>query len=158
MPKFGTKNAVYGYFWARISKNYCHNCYQHLQIYLIAKFCKKRPKFWSKNAWLGYFWSGISKLCCHIWNLQPQIWLFPKFHVKTKIPKFQTKNAWFGYIWSGTCIQYCHVWNRHRQQKRLNLGPKKPYLGMFGLELGNNFAIFETFTITFDYLQNFTLK
>ena len=29
---------------------------------------------------------------------------------------------------------------------------------MFGLELGNNFAIFETFTITFDYLQNFTLK
>ena len=26
MPKFGTKNALYGYFWARILKNYCHNC------------------------------------------------------------------------------------------------------------------------------------
>ena len=41
MPKFGTKNALYGYFWARILKNYCHNCYQHPQIYLIAKFCEK---------------------------------------------------------------------------------------------------------------------
>ena len=24
MPKFGPKSALFGYFWARISKNYCH--------------------------------------------------------------------------------------------------------------------------------------
>ena len=24
MPKFGTKNALFGYFWARILKNCCH--------------------------------------------------------------------------------------------------------------------------------------
>ena len=29
MPIFGTKNVLFGYFLARIIKNYCHN---HLQI------------------------------------------------------------------------------------------------------------------------------
>ena len=24
LPKFGTKNALFGYFWARILKSYCH--------------------------------------------------------------------------------------------------------------------------------------
>ena len=24
MPKFGSKNALFGYFWARILKRYCH--------------------------------------------------------------------------------------------------------------------------------------
>ena len=27
MPKFGTKSALFSYFWARISKNYCHIWY-----------------------------------------------------------------------------------------------------------------------------------
>ena len=32
MPKFGTKNALFGYFWTRIFKNYCHIWNQHLEF------------------------------------------------------------------------------------------------------------------------------
>ena len=32
MPKFGTKSAFLGYFWARIVKNYCHILNQHLKL------------------------------------------------------------------------------------------------------------------------------
>ena len=74
MPKFGTKSALFGYFWARILKNYCHIWDQHpqicqkwvfnsyskfqcLRISVIAKFCEetKMPKFGTKNALLGIF-------------------------------------------------------------------------------------------------------
>ena len=54
MPKFGTKTGLFGYFWARILKNYYHVLNQHP---LNAKFCKetKMPKFGNKNAFLGIF-------------------------------------------------------------------------------------------------------
>ena len=57
MPKFGTKNAVFGYFWARILKiYYCHIWNQHPWIFLIAKYCEimKMAKFGSKNALIGH--------------------------------------------------------------------------------------------------------
>ena len=41
MPKFGTKNALFGCFWARILKNYFHIWNQPLQICLLAKFWEK---------------------------------------------------------------------------------------------------------------------
>ena len=52
MPKLGTKNSLLGYFWARISKNYCYICNQHPQIFQIAKFREKMKmsKFETKNA------------------------------------------------------------------------------------------------------------
>ena len=55
MSKFGTKNALFGYFWARILKNYFHISNQHPQICLIAKFLEKvkMPKFGTKNALFG---------------------------------------------------------------------------------------------------------
>ena len=70
MPKFGNKHTVFGYFWAKILKNYCHNCYPHPQICLIAKFCEKTkmPKFGTKNVLFGYFWTRILKQYCHICN------------------------------------------------------------------------------------------
>ena len=63
MLKSGTKNALFEYFWARISKNYCHILKQHLQICLIAKFCEKMkmPKFGTKNVLLWYFGDRILK-------------------------------------------------------------------------------------------------
>ena len=93
MPKFGTKNALFVYFWASILKNYCHIWNQHPQICLIAKFCEetKMLKFGTKNALFGYFWARILKNYCHIWNHHPQICLFVKFHEKTIKPKFGTK-------------------------------------------------------------------
>ena len=63
MPKFGTKSALFRYFWARILKNYCHSSNQHLRIRLIAKFCEKTkmPIFGNKNALFGCFWARIYK-------------------------------------------------------------------------------------------------
>ena len=57
MPKFGTKNTLFRYFWVRILKNYCHIWNQHLRICLTAKFCEetKMSKFGTKNAISGYF-------------------------------------------------------------------------------------------------------
>ena len=52
MPKFGTKNALFGYSWAETSKQNNHILEQHHQIRLIAKFREimKMPKFGTKNA------------------------------------------------------------------------------------------------------------
>ena len=123
MPKVGTKNAIFGYFWRKMPyfgifgpeflKNYCHIWNQHPQICLFAKFHgkTKMPRFGTKNAWFGYFGAGIWKQYCHIWNQHPRICLIAKFRGKTKMPKFGTRNALFEYFWV-----------------------KMPYLGIFGLE------------------------
>ena len=54
MPKFGTKSALFGYFWARIFENIWN---QQLRLCLVANFCEetKIPKFATKTAILGYF-------------------------------------------------------------------------------------------------------
>ena len=44
IPKFGTDNVWFMYFWAGIWKQYCHIWNPHPQICLIAKFCKKNAK------------------------------------------------------------------------------------------------------------------
>ena len=64
MPKFGTKNALFGYLWARISKNYCHIWNQPLPICLVATFCEetKMPKLGTKNALFKYFWPKMPYL------------------------------------------------------------------------------------------------
>ena len=61
MPKFVTKNALFGYFGAIILKNYCHIRNQHPRICQIAKACEKMkmPKIGTKNASFGYFWARI---------------------------------------------------------------------------------------------------
>ena len=127
MPKFGTKNALFGYFWARILKNYCHIWNQHLRISVIAKFCEetKMPKFGTKNDLLGIFdqecviWvflgKNVLKDYCHIWNQHPQICLFAKFHEKEKISKSGTKNTLFWYFWARILKNYRHIWNQHSQ-------------------------------------------
>ena len=57
IPKYGTKNVWFGYFWARILESYCQVLNQHLRICLIAKFCKetKMLTFRTKNALFQYF-------------------------------------------------------------------------------------------------------
>ena len=52
MPKFGTKNALFEYFWAGIRRQYCHIWNLHLPICLFAKIFEimKMPKFATKNA------------------------------------------------------------------------------------------------------------
>ena len=61
--EFGNKNALFGYFWARISKSYCYIWNQHPRICLIAKFYDKTKvsKFGTRDALFGYFWAKILK-------------------------------------------------------------------------------------------------
>ena len=42
MTKFGTKNALFWYFWGRFLKNYCHIRNPHPHVCLTVKF-------WDKN-------------------------------------------------------------------------------------------------------------
>ena len=125
MPKFGSKSALFGYFYARILENYCHVWNQHLRICLIPDFCEetKMLKFGS-NPLFEYFWP----------KMHPQICLFAKFHEKTKIPKFWTKNAWFGYFGAGIWKQYCHIWNQHPRLFLIAKFREKAKMPKFGIK------------------------
>ena len=64
MPKFGTKNAWFMYFWAGIWKQYCHIWNQPPGICLIAKYrgMIKMCKFGTKISLFVYFWPKMSYL------------------------------------------------------------------------------------------------
>ena len=49
------------FFWARVSKNYCHIFNQYPQTLLIAVFDEKTkmPQFITKNPLFGYFWASF---------------------------------------------------------------------------------------------------
>ena len=163
MPKFGAKCALFGYFLARILKNYCRIWNQHLRISVIVKFCEetKIPKFGTKNDLLGIFdqecviWvflgKNVLKNYCHIWNQCPQICLFEKFHAKTKMPKFGTKNTLFGYFWAGIWKRYYHIWNQHSRRicliakyreimKTPKIGIKSALFGYFWARILKNYC------------------
>ena len=57
MPKFETKNALFGYGWDRISKHYFLISNQHPRICLVAKFRgkTKMPNLGPKMPYLGIF-------------------------------------------------------------------------------------------------------
>ena len=57
MPKFGTKDTSFGYFWGGIRRQYCHILNQHPRICPIEKFCEKMKmlKFGNENVLLGIF-------------------------------------------------------------------------------------------------------
>ena len=61
LHKFGTKNALFGYFCTGVLKSYCHIWDEHPQICLTAKFFEKTkmPKFGTINALVEYFWAKI---------------------------------------------------------------------------------------------------
>ena len=141
MPKFGSKNVLFRYFWVRISKSCCYNWNQHPRTCLIAKFCgkMKMPKFGTKNALFGYFWTVIWKQYFHIWNQHPRTSMIVKVWEKAKMPKFDTKNAYLN-AYLKRILSYLKsvpsnlLYNSKILRKKcLNLEPKISYLGIFGL-------------------------
>ena len=101
LRKFGNKRALFGYFCARVLKNYSRIWNQHPQIYLFPKFPeKKMSKFGNKSALFGYFCARTLRNYCRIWNQNPQICLFAKLLQKIIIPKFGNKSSLFGYFWA----------------------------------------------------------
>ena len=126
MTKFGTKNALFGYFWTRIWKQFCHIWKLHPRICLIAKFRgkTKMPKFGIKNALFEYFWARIFKNYCHIWNQHPKICLIASLG-----------------LWAGIWKNSCHIWNQH---------PGNRLVAKFGAKIrihkfGSKFALFGYF-------------
>ena len=104
MPKFGTKSALFGYFWARILKNYCHIWNQHPRITVIAKFCKKT----------------------NCLNLRPKMPYFGIFDQKCHSLVFLGKNFNFIVTFEISTFKFVYLQNFTRKQKCLNLGPKMP--------------------------------
>ena len=103
MPKFGTTNTLFWYFWASILKHYCLIWYRHPQVSLFADFHEKTrmPKNRSKNALFGYFGDRILKHCFHIWNRHYRIFLTKKICEK--------QIAW---IWHQKCLVLVFLgWN-----------------------------------------------
>ena len=124
--KFGTKNALFGYFWTRIWKSYCRVWNQQPRICLIAKFCKKQKllNLGQKKPYLGTF----------------ALEFFKKLLSYLKSAPSNLSN--------------CEIsQKKNEKQKCLNLGPKIPYLifRIFGPEFEKTIVIFEI--NTFEFLQ-----
>ena len=61
MPKFGTKSALFGYFWARIRKkllSYLKSAPSNLSN---CKILQKCPNLGLKRSYLGTFWLEFGK-------------------------------------------------------------------------------------------------
>ena len=115
MSKFGTKNALIGYFWAGIWKQNCHILKQHPRICVIPKFLEiiKMPKFGTKNDLFRYFWPKMSYLGIFGLELEKKYLKPASLKLGAKILKFETKNAWFYYFGTGILKSYCHIWNQY---------------------------------------------
>ena len=63
MPKFRTKNSLFGFSWAIFLKNCGHILNQHPQMCLIAKFCGKQKclNLGPKSLICLFFWVEFSK-------------------------------------------------------------------------------------------------
>ena len=71
-----------------------------------------------------------------IFDKECLIWVFLGKNFKKTIVRFEISTLKFVYLQNFT-----------KKQKCLNLGPKTPDLGNFGLEFENNIAIFEIRTL-----------
>ena len=157
---FDTKNALFGYFCARILRKYCHISSRHTQICLIAKCCEKtkRPKFGTKSALFGYFCPRNFKNYCNILNQHHQICLIAKFCEKTKLPKFGILNG-LRYFWGLISKGPYHIWNQHakiclirkfpKKLKLFTFGKQNFWFRIFGLEFLKTILIFQVSILKF---------
>ena len=86
---------------------------------------------------------------------QPPLFQNSKCCAKIRILKFGTKNKCLIWVfWAATLKSFCHIWNQRPQicliakfvakkKKSLNLEPKTPFSGIFGLKFQTNVVIFE---------------
>ena len=115
-PLFDTKNALFGYFCARILKNCCNISSKHTQIYLILKCSKKKQEdlnLGPKLPWLDIFIFVLEVLkLFNILNQHPHICLIAKFCKKKRLPKFRTLNG-FAYFGGKISKKTYHIWNLH---------------------------------------------
>ena len=160
--KFVTKNALFGWYWARSLKKLLWDL---KSAPLNMSSCKilwrnKNSYFETKNNIFGYFWPRMPyfdisgqefwKNYCEIWNQHPSICLIAKYFEIMEMPKFATKSALFGYSWTGIWKQYCHMWNQHPQicliakfcwkAKMPKFGTKNALFGSFWARILKNYS------------------
>ena len=101
MPKNGSKNELFGYFWARILKHCFHICNLHYQICLTENFRKKTPKkseFRTKYDLFCQFCARILLHYIYISIPQTEICRLAKVDDKVKMPKYRTRYASFEFF------------------------------------------------------------
>ena len=168
MPKFGTKKALFGYFWDRILS---HLKSAPWNLSNLVNFVKKWEcqNLGPKMPCLGIFGLELWKTIVIFEIRILKFVYFQNFPQKTKMPGFRTKNALFGYFWAGILKNYCHIWNQHRQifliakfrgkTKMPKFRTKMAYLEIFeqkcliwkflGWNFKYNIVIFEISTLEF---------
>ena len=99
IPKFGTKNTLFGYLWAGYLRKYCH--ISKSKSWNLSNCRITVNKFGIKNALFGYFWAATI-VTVEVSALK-----------SVKILIFWTKNVWFLYFWAGSWKRFCHIWNQH---------------------------------------------
>ena len=114
IPEFGTKNALFGYIWARILKNYLKSEPSNLSNCKILRK-NKNASIWDQKCliWVFFDWSlqiilqNLKSVLSNLTNC--------KISWNMKMTKFGTKNALFGYFSTGFWKNYCDNWNQHPQ-------------------------------------------
>ena len=147
MPKNGSKNELFEYFWARLLKHCFHICNLHYQICLAEKFPKKTPKglnFGPKMICFAIFGLEFLTHYCHIWDQQPQICWIGKLHGERKMPKYGIKNSLSWRFGAWILKHYCDILILHTQICRLakfnekvempKFRTRNALFGFFGLE------------------------
>ena len=152
LPKFGTKNLLFGYFWCRILKNCCRIWNQHHQISQITKFLEKRTKCLNlgpKIAYLGFFRPEFWK---YIIVFDTRTLKFVKVgnFVKRNIVNLGGKMLYSGFFQAIFFKNYCYLSNRHpqfcqivkisRKNKIAKFSIKKALLRYFWVRILKNYC------------------
>ena len=155
--EFLTKTVLTGYFQLDLQKSNIVFEISIFELVNIQSFIEKQKNFklGPKKLYLGTFGLQFKKNYYQIFGQHPRICENIKFHPKQKIYILGTKNSLFGTLgWNVQKLLSCLKW-AHRQicliaklrkkkkQKWLHLGPKMPYLTIFGLEFRKTIVTFE---------------
>ena len=98
IPKFGTKNALFGCFGQQFWKTFVIFASSALNFAFFFLQKIKKLKFGPKNARFPYIGTGILKHYCNTRSQRPHNYLVVKFGAKIKVLKFGTKNASYTYF------------------------------------------------------------
>ena len=132
-------------------KQWSHIWNQHSWTWKIAKLHSKQKRFnlRTSGALFEYFWNGIWKPCSHILSQYPRLFL----NLRPKIPYLGI------YIRASNLKSLCIILNQYpwicliiiflKILETLNVGAKKPDLGIFGPQILKAIVIFEINTIEF---------
>ena len=145
--EFLTKTVLTGYFQLDLQKSNIVFEISIFELVNIQSFIEKQKNFklGPKKLYLGTFGLQFKKNYYQIFGQHPRICETIKFHPKQKKYILGTKNSLFGTLGKWAHRQMCLIakLRKKKKQKWLHLGPKMPYLTIFGLEFRKTIVTFE---------------